>query len=71
MRLHAVEPGTIYSLDDMVQRHAAHCMEVAQLLEGFSKGLLVTAQAACREAVELMEETLLASKDKGETKSGA
>lgn len=34
MRLHCLEPGTVYSLDDMVAQHAAHCVEVAQVCVG-------------------------------------
>ncbi len=28
MRLHALQPGTTYTLDEMVERHGLHCLEV-------------------------------------------
>ncbi|GAX73618.1 hypothetical protein CEUSTIGMA_g1069.t1 [Chlamydomonas eustigma] len=65
LRLHALKPGTVYSLEDMIQAHSGHREGVTQVLLSFSRAMVNTAQIACRKALELMEEKLLEGKTQG------
>ncbi len=62
MRLHALERGTLYDLDDLAARHAARHEETRALLEGFSETIVHQAQDACVAAMQLMEDQVMGIK---------
>lgn len=68
-RLHALTPGQLYDLATFVSAHEAAHGSATKMLSDFSRAVVHVAQDSCFRAIELLEQTLLASKEKSSAAS--